>query len=443
MGNTMRFIAPLKNALLIALALSIAPGGHGGQQGAPAGAVRVEIIAVEGGHQLLRGGKPYRIKGAGIDHSNLDDFAAMGGNSFRTWAVDDGPEPARQLLDRAHALNLTVSLCLEFARERHGFDYNDKAAVARQAAKTRARVERYKDHPALLTWIVGNELNLDFKNPRVYDAVNDIARMIHEVDPNHPVTTSIAGFDKKALQAIESRAPDLDFISFQMYADLVNLPEYLEKSKLKKPVFVTEWGAVGHWEVWKTKWGAPVENTSTEKAANYAKSYLEVLSRDPKQYIGNYVFLWGQKQERTSTWYGMFLDSGEKTEAVDVMYYIWNGVWPKNRAPRVSRIALDNKTAYDSVILWHGKSYEAKVNAVDPDNDEISYRWEVRRESEAREAGGDKEAIPEVVAGLIADPRGREIALQAPQKAGAYRLFVYAYDGQGAAGHANIPFYVR
>ena len=439
----MRFTVPLKNALLAALALGVALQGYSSPQGAPSGAIRVEIIEVEGGHQLLRGGKPYRIKGAGIDHSNLDDFAAMGGNSFRTWAVDDGPEPAQQLLDRAHALNLTVSLCLEFARERHGFDYNDKAAVARQAAKTSARVQRYKDHPALLTWIVGNELNFDFKNPRVYDAVNDVARMIHEIDPNHPVTSTIAGFDKKALQAIASRAPDLDFISFQMYADLVNLPKYLEKSKLKKPIFVTEWGTIGHWEVWKTKWGAPVENTSTEKAGNYAKSYLEVLASDPKKYIGNYVFLWGQKQEKTSTWYGMFLDSGEKTEAVDVMHYTWNGVWPKNRAPRVSRIALDNKTAYDSVIIWHGKSYKAKVNAVDPDNDEISYRWEVRHESTAREAGGDKEAIPEVVPGLITGPHGSEIALQAPQKPGPYRLFVYAYDGQGSAGHANIPFYVR
>jgi len=30
----------------------------------------------------------------------------------------------------------------------------------------------------------------------------------------------------------------------------------------------------------------------------------------------------------------------------------------------------------------------------------------------------------------------------APRRPGAYRLFVYVHDGDGSAGHANIPFYV-
>ena len=69
-----------------------------------------------------------------------------------------------------------------------------------------------------------------------------------------------------------------------------------------------------------------------------------------------------------------------------------------NRITSKERVSI-TRTAYDSVIIWHGKSYSARVNAVDPDNDEISYRREVRHESTAREAGGDKEAIPEVFQG--------------------------------------------
>lgn len=405
--------------------------------------IKVEIVQQDGGYQLLRGGKPYIIRGAGIDHTDLETFAAHGGNSFRTWAVDDGAMPARELLDRAHELGLTVSLCLEFAAERHGFDYDDPVAVARQKEETRQRVLAHRNHPALLTWFIGNELNYDFKNPKVYDAVNDVAKMIKELDPNHPTTTTLAHAAKSTIKIVNERAPDLDFISFQVYGGLFSLPEDLKKAKFTRPYMVTEWGAIGHWEVWETRWGAPVESTSSEKAANYAKGYLQKIQPHSEQNIGNYVFLWGQKQERTPTWYGMFLDTGESTEAADVMYFIWKGGWPENRVPRVSPISLNNKVAFDNIYLWKGKTYDAKINVEDADGDAISYHWEVRKESSATQVGGDKEAIPPLVQGMIADPSQKQIKITAPKESGPYRLFAFVYDGNGNAGHANIPFYVK
>jgi hypothetical protein len=438
----MKIIVILLGALLSSLTLA-----ESGEGTAPArtdgGPVKVEIVEQDGRYQLLRGGKPYVIRGAGIDHADLEVFAAHGGNSFRTWAVDGGPVPAAELLDKAHELGLTVALCLEFARERHGFDYDDEAAVARQLEETRKRVLAHKDHPALLAWIIGNELNFDYENPKVYDAVNEVSKMIHEIDPNHPTTTTLAGADRRVMKDVMSRASDLDFISFQLYADLVNLPKYIERSGYDGPYFVTEWGAVGHWEVFETRWGAPVEQTSSEKAGNYANSYLKVIQPSGDQLIGNYVFLWGQKQERTSTWYGMFLDSGESTEAVDVMHYIWNNAWPANRAPRISRVSLNNKVGYDNVTLWPGNEYEARIAVEDADGDSLSFMWEVRHESVATEVGGDREEIPDRIEGLIEDPTRPEITLKAPGEKGAYRLFVYVYDGQGHAAHSNIPFYVK
>ena len=406
--------------------------------------VHVEIKKDESGnYSLVRNGKPYVVKGAGVDGADLSVLAAHGANSIRTWSIDGGAIPAQELLDKAHSLGLTVSLGIDFARERHGFDYNDEKAIAAQLETVKADVLKYKDHPALLSWFIGNELNFDFTNPKVYDAVNDAAKLIKSIDPHHPTTTTIAGFDKKALKAIQQRAPDLDFVSFQLYADVVNLPKYIRKFGYEGPYMITEWGAVGHWEVFKTKWGAPVETTSSEKASNYAKSYVKAIEPEGKQLIGNYVFLWGQKQERTSTWYGMFLDSGERTEAIDVMHYVWRGSWPANRSPRVSPIALDEKVAFDNVYLFSGDSYEATINAVDPDNDELQFRWEVRKESTATEVGGDQEAIPPVVEGLIKNAGKQTITLTAPQDAGAYRLYAYVYDGKGNAAHANFPFFVK
>ena len=155
------------------------------------------------------------------------------------------------------------------------------------------------------------------------------------------------------------------------------------------------------------------------------------------------MFLWGQKQERTPTWYGTFLETGEATEAVDVMYYIWNKRWPENRAPQVSPITLDGKVAFDNVTLIPDKDYKANIVAEDADSDPLTFHWEVRHESTATEVGGDQEEIPDVVEGLIADPGKHEITLTAPGEKGAYRLFVYVYDGKNHAGHANIPFYVQ
>ncbi len=406
------------------------------------GPIKVEIVETPTGYQLLRGGEPYQVKGAGLNTTDLEQIRTYGGNSVRTWAVDDHVEPAQQLLDRAYELGMTVSLCLEFARERHGFDYNDPEAVAKQLAENRERVLKYKDHPALLTWIIGNEVNFDYSNSRVFDAVNETALMINELDPYHPTTTALAGYDRRAVNDIKQRAPALDFISFQMYADVVNLPKYIKEDNFTGPYFVTEWGSVGHWEVFETKWGAPVENTSTEKAENYIKSYEEVLEPYADTAIGNYVFLWGQKQEKTSTWYGMFLDSGERTEVVDIMQYIWTGEYPTNRTPSISPIKINGRSAFDNLSLFASDKYNAKVSVNDPESDKISYKWEIRNETTSQNVGGDKEYVPKVVP-VEKSEFSSEIEFYAPEEEGAYRLYVFAYDGQGNAAHANFPFYVK
>jgi hypothetical protein len=406
-------------------------------------AIPVEIARIEGKYQLLRDGKPYVIKGAGIEFGSVEALAAHGGNSFRTWRTDNGRASGLEVLDRAAALGVTVAMCIEIGRERHGFDYDDAEAVAAQLDYARGEVLKYKDHPALLTWIIGNEPNLFFKNPKVFDAINGIAKMIHEVDPNHPATTALAGFNSELAGLIRSRAPALDFVSIQMYGDIVNLPRYLEEANWDAPYFVTEWGATGHWEVTKTSWGAPIEQDSSEKAASYLRSHATAIASDPARAIGSYVFLWGQKQERTPTWYGMFLADGSETEVIDVMHFIWNGSWPANRSPRVEALLLDGKTAREDIVLDAGASYEASINAQDPDADALEYRWEIMRESEATQEGGDKEEVPESLPGLVSAAGPGRVNLVAPAMSGAYRLFVYVHDGQGHAGHANVPFLVK
>ncbi|MFT6865396.1 MAG: hypothetical protein ACJA08_000214 [Cyclobacteriaceae bacterium] len=402
------------------------------------GAIKVEVRQENGKYQLYRGGSPYAIKGAGLI-GDFQSFKSHGGNSIRTWSTDN----AQELLDQAYENNVTVALCFYIKPERHGMDYDDMAAVQDQFEQVKKEVIQFKDHPALLMWVIGNELNYSYTNSKVYDAVNDISIMIHELDPNHPTTTTITVLDKKLAEDLKSRAPDIDILSMQLYGSIYNLPKYVKDADWTGPYLVTEWGAIGHWEMQKTTWGAPFEQNSTQKAQNYLRGYKEIIQPYADQCIGNYVFLWGQKQERTPTWYGMFLPSNEETEPVDVMHYIWNGEWPENRTPRLDSVRLDGKFAVDNIYLEPGQEYKAEVYLFEYDSDSLTFRWEIMHESKETKEGGDHEEVPERLDLAVKNPTEKQITLMTPDTEGAYRLFVYAYDLNGHAAHANIPFYVK
>lgn len=406
------------------------------------GPVKVEVVRTDAGYALLRDGEPYVIRGAGMVVNDIARFAARGGNSIRNWTTDSRIQDVGELLDAAQAHGVTVALGLPMQPERHGFDYDDQAAVDAQRESLRDDILRYRDHPALLAWIVGNELNHSYTNPRVFDAVEDVAQMIKALDPNHPVTTALAGYYPSVVAEALARAPSLDFLSFQLYGSLFNLPERIRSSGFTRPFMVTEWGTIGYWEMEKTSWGAPVELTSSEKADVIQRAWREVLSAFPDQLIGSHVFFWGQKQERTPTWFGLLLESGEETEAVDVMHLAWTGTWPANRTPRVNALRLDGRGSRDSVTLVAGTTYQAALDVVDPDGDPLRYRWEVKHESGATQAGGDFESRIGSIDGLLGSPAAAATTITAATP-GRYRLFAYAFDDHGHAAHANIPFLVE
>lgn len=402
-----------------------------------------KIIQNEEGYQLQVNGEPFYIQGAGLEFGSIPKLAEHGANSFRTWRTDNGQQSGKEVLDEAQEYGLKVTMGIEVGRERLGFDYDDEAAVQAQLERIRQEVLELKDHPALIIWGIGNELNHHSTNLKVWDAVNDISKMIHEVDPAHLTTTSLAGISKELVDEIKTRAPDLDILSVQMYGDVIYLPEILDKVGWEGPMMVTEWGATGYWEVPTTEWGAPIENNSSVKADFYLERYNKAIVSQQAQVIGSYVFLWGQKQERTPTWFGMFMPDGKETESIDVMHYAWNGEWPANRSPRIGEFNLESQGALDNIQLTAGETYSAMIKVTDPDGDSLVYRWEIMEESTTQATGGDVEQIPEVIPGLIAGGQTTEVEFLAPQESGTYRLFIYVDDNQDHVAHANIPFYVE
>ena len=261
---------------------------------------KVTLLNNEGSYQLLVNNEPFYIKGAGLEFGNIPALAKHNGNSFRTWRIENGRQSGKEVLDEAHKYGLMVTMGIEVARERHGFDYNNESAVKEQLEQIKKDVIALKDHPALLLWGIGNELNLRYTNPKVWDAVNEISQMIHEVDPNHLTTTSLAGISKKEITLIKEKCPDLDLLSFQMYGSLEHLPRMIKEYDYTGPYIVTEWGATGHWEVPTTKWGVPIEENSSVKASNYLNRYYDVIEANKSKCLGSYVFSLGSKTRTLS-----------------------------------------------------------------------------------------------------------------------------------------------
>jgi len=406
------------------------------------GPATVELKRNESGYyRLYVNNEEFFVEGAGLEYGSIEALAEFGGNSFRTWRTVNKEADALEVLEQASKHGLMVLMGLEVARERHGFDYNDSAEVKRQFDHLKGEVERLKDHPALLGWAIGNELNLEASNLKVYNAVNEISKMIHEIDPNHPTTTTLAGIGRNEVDYIKEHCTDIDFLSIQMYGDIVNLQERISDAGWDGAYLVTEWGATGHWEVARTDWDVAIEQTSKEKAEAIIDRYKRAILADPVHCLGSYVFLWGQKQERTPTWYGMFLANGNITETVDAIYFAWSGGWPENRCPTLESLLLEEKTAFDNIKLKAGERYKAAAQATDQEDNVLKYRWEMLPESTDLGMGGDEESCPETLFSFEAPDD--EIEIDAPQIPGPYRLFVYVTDEGNRSATANIPFFVE
>jgi len=411
-----------------------------------AGPAKVEIVRVADGFQLLRSGEPYYIEGAVYwedpdGRIPLRTVAECGGNSVRC-----GGRNVAKILDAAEKLGLTVTVGLPLKMESvHGFDYDDERAVRQQFDEMKQVVESLKDHPALLMWGVGNELSVGYTNKRVWDAVDDVAEMIHRIDPNHPTMTTIGDGSLKDGDArlIRERCPHLDLLGINYYKGIEAVPQQLRDQGWDRPHVVTEWGPSGHWQVPRNKWRLPIEETSTEKAERYIERYRGTMLADRSRCLGSYVFMWGQKQEQTHTWYGMFLARGERLEAVNAMQYLWTGKWPGNRAPAIRAISIDGRAARELEAFKPGSRHQAAVEIADPDSDSLSFTWEILPEPTKYGYGGRGEQKPAAVAEAIGAVDGEKLELIAPDKSGPYRAFVTVLDGQGNAATANIPFQVE
>lgn len=395
---------------------------------------KVELVNNDGRFTLLRNGEPFPIKGVG-GTTQLGLLASCGGNSIRTWDTDD----LGWLLDDAHKHGIAVCAGIWMGHQRHGFDYQKQDAVLKQLDEALKVVRQYKDHPALLMWGVGNEMEGEGGDPSVWYAVNHLAREIKRIDSDHPTMTVIAelGSDASKVKSIERFCPDVDIVGVNSYGGIRDVGERFTQAGGTKPYVITEHGTLGPWEGGKTSWGSPIEFTSTTKAKWYAEGYQANVQKHSENCLGTFAFMWGHKQETTATWFGMLLPDGQRLEAVDVMSELWTGTPPSNKAPSIVQLKLERTGKFAP-----GDSFKAKVLATDPEGRELKYKWVLRSDSGTIGEGGDPQEFESNIEDAVV-AQGAQARVQLPKGGGGYRLFVYVYDKQGGAAVANEPIFVE
>lgn len=403
----------------------------------------------DGNFRMMINGIETPIRGAGgvLEPGMLEQFKESGGNFTRTWGGDSLEQivaGGESYIDRAYRLGIHVMPGLWIGHERHGFDYHDPKQIKEQRKMVRDTVRRYRNHPAVVMWGLGNEMEDPVSQtgkPEIFKELEVLAQIIKEEDPNHPVMTVIAGFGEGKVKNIMKYYPSVDALGVNSYGAAAAAGEHLVAHGWTKPFAITEFGVRGFWEVGKTAWQAPIEPNSTEKARTYFATHKLVYNMNvgKELCLGTFAFLWGWKQECTATWFGMVLPTFEKLPQVDAMIRAWTGKWPQNRCPEIRSVHAD----FHSKTISSGQEYNARVNVMEYDQDPMHYEWLVVEETKVQSVGGDHEADCESFPELTLIDNRSECRFKAPSQPGPYRLFLTIRDGKGGAATANVPFFVK
>lgn len=407
----------------------------------------------DGVWKLYKGESEFYINGAATNnfYAEVKDW---GGNVVRTYSTN---ENTKAILDEAWSKGLYVNMGLGM-KDSESFDYSSAAntqAIADQFENHKTWVRRFRNHPAVLCWSIGNETETGDanKNAVYFKEVEKIAAMIHEEDPNHPTTVTFANSDaNNRIKVLMQNAPSVDILSVNMYYPGVgNVAKNVAEAGWDKPWMITEYGPRGTWNMStssdpkKLSWGCLEEMTSTEKAEIYSKIWREdIKANESKGCIGSFIFLWGyQTHGDVLSWYGLFDKSKNSFGGVDEISECWTGVPVEKPAPRIenrSKMTLNGKVSKDNVTLSAGSTGNtASVEATSPTGEPLKYRWFIIKDE--RLANGN--AMPDGIEGLIPEPGKAEITFTAPA-AGQYRLYVFVTEEVNKkVAMACIPFLVK
>jgi hypothetical protein len=401
----------------------------------------VYIEKTASGNQLMRKGSPFYIKGVS-GNTYFKELAEIGGNTIRIYDTTN----IAHSLDEAQKYNLSVIVDIPLPKYGKYYDpYSEESFNIQLQKDVKVFVNKHKNHPSLLIWNLGNELNypLVFRKNNFIKTFNTLIDVIHLEDPNHPVSTTISGTARSQTLGVYLQSSKLDILGFNVFGNLKDLNALISKISLvtePMPYFISEWGIHGPWEAVKNEWGRNLELNSTQKGAIYKERYEDYI-KDDNLSLGSLAFYWGTKIEGTPTWFNIFDKDGRKSQTYYDLQFLWNEpIHSIELPPQINKISLKGMTDEQGIILKPNGIADAQISVKNELDSTLVYKWEIYKEG-----WGNQKWIYEASLNTFQfndDAKGNIISFVVPKKEGPYRLFAYVYDNHNNFSTANIPFYV-
>jgi hypothetical protein len=403
----------------------------------------VSIRQIQGRYNFYKNDKPFIVKG-GAGFTHIKELVNAGGNTIICWDTAKLANTFKEAVKN----NVAVIVGLDIPGGDNADFYNKDSNTNLLYNNYKQIVSRYKDEPALLAWCLGNELDmpLTFTTVPFYKTYNKLLGTIHQIDPDHPVSTATINVAKRYIFNIRWRIPALDFICINTYNRIKTIETDLSLIKWiwNGPYLIGEWSPNGGWEASLTTWQAPIENTSTKKAGQYAEFYTKYMPRNDPRFLGSMVFYWGNRQEYTHTWYSIFNEDDTPTETLEVLNDCWKDTVTRHHSPRLQYMLVDKLSGESNIIFAAGTAHQATVFLEKPAaTDTLVYQWQIVKEDwQHWGLTWDNFKKPAVQTGLMTDSLHNEITFTAPAGEGPYRIFVTVKNPAGFCATANTPFYV-
>ncbi len=240
----------------------------------------------------------------------------MGVNTLRLYHTDHKPATTKPLLRTLYKRYGFRVMMGDFvgmytvgsgATWEQGTNYLDKVQRKRMFDNVKHMVLTYKDEPYLLLWVLGNENNYGGvhgivggvgnagKYPKAYYSfINELARWIHSVDPNHPV--AIGNGDILFLDVIAKAAPDIDIFGANAYRGWQGFGRSMYESVhqlLDKPVLITEFGCPAY-QLGRTR-DIAERDQALYHFGNWVDLADNMAGRGVGNVIGGAVFEWSDE----------------------------------------------------------------------------------------------------------------------------------------------------